>query len=189
MRLANAWSSRRKGKCDESSSACTHEATVLALNSQQHGRMDGFAGPDPDFHWVDVDDPHATRRKLILAKYPQVAKLYVKEPRTCLITLAYVATQLFIARWLALSSASWLHVLGWSYIVSGTINGALNLVLHELTHNLCFHSEWANRLLAWIAVIPSGVPSAVSFARYHRDHHLYQGTIGLWEAHLSADRN
>merc|ERR1719152_997197 len=52
----------------------------------------------------------------------------------------------------------------------------MTLAGHEVSHNLGFkNNRLANRLLGIASNIPMGVPSAVSFKRYHMEHHRYQG--------------
>jgi sphingolipid delta-4 desaturase len=50
--------------------------------------------------------------------------------------------------------------------------------LHEASHDLILRTERANRWLAIAANLPIGVPSAMSFRRYHLDHHTYLGIEG-----------
>jgi len=126
-----------------------------------------------DFHWIQTDEPHATRRKLILAKHPEIAQLFVKEPRTFLLTVATFCFQLYMAHWAM--TASWFWVFVAAYVIAGTLNGMLQLIMHELCHNLCFDAVWANQALAIFANLATGAPSAISFKRYHLEHHQYQG--------------
>jgi len=55
----------------------------------------------------------------------------------------------------------------------------MQLASHELSHNLCFKKSWANKLLAIFSNLPTGVPSAILFQRYHMEHHQYQGVDGI----------
>ena len=73
--------------------------------------------------------------------------------------------------------ASWPFLFLVAYCVGGVINHALLLAIHEISHNLAFgHSHpYYNRLLGLIANLPIGVPCAVSFKKYHLEHHRYQG--------------
>ncbi len=50
-----------------------------------------------DFYWETTDEPHATRRKLISEKYPQIKSLFGHCPRTKYQVLAAVSTQCFLA--------------------------------------------------------------------------------------------
>jgi len=130
-----------------------------------------------DFSWSTTDEPHATRRKLILQAHPEVQSLFVKEKKTFWMVAACVVTQLLIG--IALKDSSWYLVLPLSYIIGGTINHALQLASHELSHNLCFDTPVYNKLLAIMSNIPTCMPSAISFQRYHMDHHQYQGVDGI----------
>ena len=51
----------------------------------------------------------------------------------------------------------------------------MTLAVHELSHNLGFKKRLYNRLCAIFANLPMGIPAAVSFRRYHLEHHRYQG--------------
>lgn len=130
-----------------------------------------------DFEWHENDEPHATRRKQILAKHPEIRELFKPEPLTCPIVLTLVSIQ--IAMCYFLSQAGWAAFFLGAYFVGGTINHTLNMAIHELSHNLCFETVWMNRLLGLIASLPSGIPSSNSFRRYHMKHHQYQGVDGI----------
>jgi len=130
-----------------------------------------------DFSWSNTDEPHATRRKLILAAHPEIASLFVREPLTFWIVAACVAVQIAMAY--SVRNAEWWIVLATAYVIGGTINHALQLASHELSHNLCFEQPWANKWTAILSNIPTGMPSAISFQRYHMDHHQYQGVDGI----------
>ena len=132
---------------------------------------------DTDFEWTDVDEPHAARRRQILAKYPEIRELFGYCTRTKYIVSVAVAAQLLIAY--LLRDASWLVVLVAAYTVGGVINHALLLALHELSHNLGFKKPWANRLFALFANLPMGIPAAVTFRHYHLLHHRFQGLEGV----------
>jgi len=132
-----------------------------------------------EFTWSATDEPHATRRREILQKYPQVQDLFVKEPLTFpLVVLLFsiqCAALYFIHTW----QLSWPITLVIAYLVGGTVSHSLQLAVHELSHNLCFESIPHNRLLAVFANLATGMPSAVTFTRYHMEHHQFQGVDGI----------
>lgn len=130
-----------------------------------------------EFTWTNDEEPHALRRKAILEKHPEVADLFGVEWRTCPLVLFVVILQLCVAY--ALRDASWGVIIILAYVVGGTLNHTLQLSAHELAHNLAFHAEWKNRVLSIIANVATGVPSAITFMRYHKEHHNFQGYDGV----------
>ena len=64
-------------------------------------------------------------------------------------------------------------------------------MIHECSHNLLFKGKTLNYLASITANLPHILPSAISFTRYHRMHHVHQGNHDLdadlpdfWEARL-----
>lgn len=130
-----------------------------------------------DFHWVETDEPHATRRRLILEKHPEIATLITKEPRTFWIVLGIVIAQL-ISAWVV-KDLHWGWLLLWAYVFGGTVNHSLQLAVHEISHNTVFESEIANKLTGFLGNTVTGFPSSITFRRYHMDHHRFQGVDGI----------
>lgn len=130
---------------------------------------------DDGFLWSAKDEPHATRRKLIMQAHPEVTKLCGHCPKTKYKVLASVIFQMVIAY--NLRNVSFGVLLLFTYFVSGTLNHMMTLALHELSHNLGFapSNRSYNRYLAIFGNIQMGIPAAVSFKRYHLEHHKYQG--------------
>lgn len=74
-----------------------------------------------------------------------------------------------------LRDSPWWKLFVVGYIIGGTINHSLSLALHELSHNLAFGHSYptCNRLLAFFANLPLGLPAAVTFKKYHLEHHRF----------------
>eukprot|EP00123_Amoebidium_parasiticum_P001603 comp12732_c0_seq1/m.7847 comp12732_c0_seq1/g.7847 ORF comp12732_c0_seq1/g.7847 comp12732_c0_seq1/m.7847 type:complete len:338 (-) comp12732_c0_seq1:528-1541(-) len=130
-----------------------------------------------EFHWVGSDEPHASRRKEILAKYPQIRDLYGPDIRL----LPCVVGLVLLQWWLASMAPQWPSWVFWfvAYSLGGTITHALSLANHELSHCLCFNTTLPNEMLGLFANLGQGLPSSITFKKYHLVHHIYQGHEGM----------
>jgi len=130
-----------------------------------------------DFYYSYTDEPHATRRKEILAKYPQVKDLYGFDYKTKYIASFWVLSQFLVVY--NLRNSSWGTILLVAYTWGAIANHALFLAMHEISHNLAFSKPAHNKLLGIFANTTTGVPHFSFFQRYHMDHHQYQGVQGI----------
>jgi sphingolipid delta-4 desaturase len=74
-----------------------------------------------------------------------------------------------------IKDASWPVYLLTAYIVGGTINHSLHVLIHDLTHWAGHKNLYVNKFFGILCNIPMGIPSAISFGKYHNDHHNYLG--------------
>lgn len=128
-----------------------------------------------DFYWTKHKEPHVIRRKLILAKYPQVTKLCGHEPLTKYICLGVVGLQVLCAYLLRNTSFFSIKYLMTLYVIGATLNQNCFLAIHELSHNLLFRKPLFNRLFAIFVNLPIGIPYSASFQPYHQLHHKFLG--------------
>lgn len=130
-----------------------------------------------DFHWSETDEPHASRRKAILAAHPEIKELFGPDPCAALKIAGVVILQISIA--VLVRDAPWLFILVLSYAVGAFCNHNLFLAIHELSHNLALRQPYQNKLLGLLANLPIGVPMSITFQKYHLEHHTSQGVEGV----------
>mmetsp|Transcript_18172 Transcript_18172/g.39613 ORF Transcript_18172/g.39613 Transcript_18172/m.39613 type:complete len:324 (+) Transcript_18172:234-1205(+) len=130
------------------------------------------------FSRVGSDEPHISRRKMILAKYPEIKELYGPDIRLFYMIVALVVSQLSLAVYATRleNGFSW-FLLCWS--IGGTLTHWLSLGAHELSHNLAFKKTLHNEILGMVANCGQGIPSAITFKKYHLEHHYGQGEDGI----------
>lgn len=137
------------------------------------------------FERSDRDEPHLRRHFKIKKKYPEIMKLEGFDTRTIWVTVAIVLAQICIAKgWQIGLEQSWPWLNIWTlalsaYLVGAILNHWCAMAIHECSHNLAAKSPRANIALALFANIPILVPSAMTFRRYHIDHHTRLGIEGL----------
>lgn len=109
-----------------------------------------------DFEWVYTEEPHASRRKIILEKYPQIKKLFGYDPNFKYVAGAMVLAQ--FAMFFVMKGQSWPVTLLVAYCFGGVINHSLELAIHEIAHNLAFgHARpMANRMFGFFCNLPLG---------------------------------
>jgi len=157
----------------------THSSTTAQKDySVFGGSLAPVSEANNDFIWSLTEEPHATRRKLIKAKHPEVTKLFGHEPLTKWVVLGLVSLQLFTAYLLRDMAWTWQFWVA-SYVIGATATQALFLAIHEITHNLAFKSFNHNKYLAFFANLPIALPYATAFKGYHLEHHKYQGVEGV----------
>lgn len=130
-----------------------------------------------DFHRSYTDEPHASRRKEILSKYPQIKDLFGYDYRTKYITAFWVITQFIMCY--SVRNYSWTTIFLVAYTFGAVSNHALFLAMHEISHNLAFSKPTHNRILGVFANTTTAVPHFSMFQRYHMEHHQYQGVEGI----------
>lgn len=125
--------------------------------------------------WIYDEEPHSKRRKEILKAHPEIKDLMGYDSNITYIVIAEVVAQLTVAY--LLMDASWTTILVLGYCLGGVLNHSLGSAIHEIGHNLAFgHGQPAkNRMLSLLCNVPIIAPMAISYKKYHADHHRYLG--------------
>jgi sphingolipid delta-4 desaturase len=141
------------------------------------------------FRYSPEPEPHKQRTKGILTDSPQVRQLIGKNPLTIIPLLGIVASMVVISYFL--KDSPWWLIFLVAYTYGALANHSLFVMIHECSHNLLFKGKTGNYIASMIANLPHVLPSAVSFTRYHRMHHVHQGNHELdadlpdfWEARV-----
>ncbi|KAF2363306.1 Sphingolipid delta4-desaturase N-terminal [Trinorchestia longiramus] len=128
-----------------------------------------------DFEHTYTEEPHASRRKDILKKHPEVKSLFGPDPWLAVWVLLLVVFQ--VASLFVVYHLHWLQTIVLAYCIGGTLNHSLTLAIHEIAHSLAFgyNHPMANRMLGIFANLPIALPMSITFKFYHLEHHKYQG--------------
>jgi sphingolipid delta-4 desaturase len=81
-----------------------------------------------DFYHSYTDEPHATRRKEMLKKYPEIKQLMGHDWRMAIQVVICVLIQIILA--IMLRDSSWPRIFFIAYVIGGTVNHSLSLALH-----------------------------------------------------------
>jgi len=152
----------------------TEGAKILASAVPSQGEATNLLHRD-DFFWENADEPHLRRKYDILKAHPEIMKLFGPDPNTKYKLFAFVAVQILTCYIVTHYVESNLLFFIIAYVIGGTMNHSCSISIHEATHNLIFEKQIYNTLIAIFVNLPITLPAAMTFKRYHHEHHQYQG--------------
>eukprot|EP00741_Cyanophora_paradoxa_P013908 tig00020723_g13426.t1 len=131
---------------------------------------------DPGYHKdyvrVDNNQMHFERRKQILEKHPEIAKLQGYDRQSAFWIVFIIVAQTALAYFLKDQTNYWI-LFGVAYVLGAPLVHGMWVLVHDLTHNCVFASKFQNMFWHLIANLPILVPSTISFRHYHLMHHSY----------------
>lgn len=131
------------------------------------------------FTEVDYREPHRDRRKAILKAHPEIKKMFRFDRRTILVTVlvnvAHIGLAYLLGRYLTLGLGTVALVVASSFFIGAVLSHWLAMSIHECSHNLAAKKPLTNRLVSIFAGLGTLIPGAMTFHRYHIDHHTYLG--------------
>lgn len=138
--------------------------------------MTHFEKDKTNFHVMAHLEPHDVRRTKIIQAYPEVQKLAdEKDPISVYFVVLYNIIQLAMCYFINKYVDSWMYTLLLAYFIGAVINHGLFVLMHDITHFTSFKSPLHNQLLGILSNLPQVIPNAISFGRYHKDHHTFLG--------------
>lgn len=132
-----------------------------------------------DFEWTYTEEPHQSRRQIILRDHPEIKKLFGYHPASKYYALATVMLQILCAFLTSRPECPWWAFWITAYVIGGTCSHSLTLAIHEMSHHLFFKAPSANRYYGMFCNWPLVVPYSNSFKKYHLEHHKFQGVDGI----------
>jgi sphingolipid delta-4 desaturase len=127
------------------------------------------------FHVMEHTEPHTIRNRKIMEKYPEIEKLFKRDPFTLAWVIGIHICQMAICSAIVYFNISWGYVALVALLIGAIFNHALFVLIHDITHYNCFASKRMNDICAIFANLPQIIPSAIGFRIYHRDHHHFLG--------------
>lgn len=132
-----------------------------------------------DYQWSYTEEPHASRRKVILQDHKEIKSLMGYDSRQAYFALSTVVIQLTMAFYCGKPTCPWWVFVSVAWIIGGTCVHSITLAIHELSHNLFFKKRLHNVLYGYFCNIPMVVPYSATFKKYHIEHHKKQGHDGV----------
>jgi sphingolipid delta-4 desaturase len=129
--------------------------------------------PLPDYSRVSYLQPHWTRRKEIAKVHPEVQELHRTDVMTGVWVVVTISILVSLAKIVEVYQMSWLGIIALAYCVGAFICHAQWVLIHELTHDLVFKSQFLNTLCLLICNTTHIIPSGISFRYFHRQHHAF----------------
>jgi sphingolipid delta-4 desaturase len=139
---------------------------------------DGMNEPMPAFARTTTGEPHARRRRELLARHPEIRRLAGYDRRTAVVTAVVAAVQIALAAATARAHLRWYLVLAGAYVIGAPLTHWLSMAIHETSHRLAARTARGNGAVALIANLPMLLPVAFTFHRYHLDHHRCLDVLG-----------
>lgn len=124
--------------------------------------------------------PHVLRRQRVLKKHPNIRKLFGSERTTIYTIIVAAITHLLLAYLISHTQNSIfgnLLLLSLSCVIGASIVQLMTVCVHECCHSLASGNVLGDKILGLICNTGTPVPIAMSFRRYHTDHHAYQGSM------------
>lgn len=142
----------------------------------------------PEFTYTESPEPHAVRRRAILAAHPSIRELYGSDRWSIPPMLAAVVLQLALAAWVSTWPLNAGSVAGAGLLavfVGAVLNHHSSMFIHEASHDNCAPTPAENRFWAMVANTSQVLPGAMTFRKYHLRHHGHLGVSGI-DADLPA---
>lgn len=117
------------------------------------------------------------RARLLLVDHPELRKLCGIYPATALWILLVVCLQLLLALVLV-PALGWPWIVALTWCIGAPLSHATFVLIHECSHDLVLPTRFQNKILAIVCNLGQGIPSAISFSRYHLYHHAFLGQSG-----------
>jgi len=146
-------------------------STTLIQQTKEDGVSPVYIGngPSPKFLFVDYNQPHWKRKKIMMDADPAVMKLFKSYPLSSLYIVLIVLLQTVLTYFFK-DSSYWILFLA-SYTIGAVADHAMWVLIHDCTHNVVLNSRYGNLFLHLVANIPLVWPSTLSFRYYHLMHH------------------
>jgi len=128
-------------------------------------------GALPAYSYVDYQQPHWKRRKLITKAHPEIEDLMGVDNMSGVYTILLTVGLLYLAY--LLQDSSVLTIFAVAYGAGAFMDHALWVLIHDFGHDMGFKTEVLNDVFLCIANLAQVAPASVTFAYYHRQHHAH----------------